>query len=186
MQQSLRRVLTAFAFFVAVAMPTREAAADPIVFSATGLNAAAIQATVDAYRSALGTLNPFVMGSFGSGRREINWDGVSETLAAPNVIPGDLFNVNSPRGVVLSTPGTGFQVSASIGLNAGFANINVAYPAVFASFSPPRLFTALGSNIVDVNFFVPGSSTVALTRGFGVVFSDVDLANSTLLTSRVR
>jgi hypothetical protein len=41
------------------------------------------------------------------------------------------------------------------------------------------LFTSLGSNITDVSFFVPGTNTPGLTRGFGVVFSDVDLANAT-------
>lgn len=35
----------------------------------------------------------------------------------------------------------------------------------------------MSSNIVDVNFFIPGSNTPALTRGFGAVFSDVDMAN---------
>ena len=112
MRPIVQRVLTAFAFFVAVAMPTQEVAADPITFSAAGVNVAAVTPTVDAFRTALGTLNPNVAGSFGSGRREINWDGVPDSFAAPNSLPANFFNVNSPRGVVLSTPGTGFQVSA--------------------------------------------------------------------------
>lgn len=154
-----------------------------ITFSGSGANAAAIQASVDSFRTALGTLNPNVAGSVGSGRREINWDGVPDALSAPNNLPGDFFNVNSPRGVVLSTPGTGFQVSAkaSSGTAVDFGNIDPNYPDFFAPFSAERLFTALGSNITDVSFFIPGSTTQALTNGFGAVFSDVDLANLTSL-----
>ena len=55
-------------------------------------------------------------------------------------------------------------------------------PGFFETFSPQRLFTAISSNIVDVSFFVPGTSFAALTRGFGVVFTDVDLANTTSLS----
>lgn len=157
--------------------------ANLITFSASGANAAGIQATVDAFRAALGTLNPNVAGSFGTGRREINWDGVPAALAAPNNLPADFFNVNSPRGVVFSTLGTGFQVSASAasGTPILFGNINALYPSQFNTFSPQRLFTALGSNIVDVNFFVPGTTTPAFASGFGAVFTDVDLANTTSL-----
>lgn len=133
--------------------------------------------SVDAFRADLGTLNPNVAGSFGTGRREINWDGVPNGFAAPNPLPADFFNVNSPRGVVLSTPGTGFQVSSSStsGTPVEFGNINPAYPALFAPFSAERLFTPLGSTITDIQFFVPGTTDAALTRGFGVVFSDVDV-----------
>src|SRR6266567_7572754 len=89
-------------------------AAAPITFSASGSSPAGIQALVDAYRTDLGTLNPNVAGSFGSGRREINWDGVPDALSAPNFLPANFLNVNSPRGVVFTTAGTGFQVSATL------------------------------------------------------------------------
>src|SRR5438034_2159597 len=84
-----------------------------VTFSASGANATDIQATVDSFRTASGALNPNVVGSLGTGRREINWDGVPDALSASNNLPANFFNVNSPRGVVFSTPGTGFQVSAN-------------------------------------------------------------------------
>lgn len=77
----------------------------------------------------------------------------------------------------MATPGTGFQLSANAGVApVEFGNIDPSYPGIFATFSAQRLFTALGSNVTDVNFFIPGSATAALTNGFGVVFTDVDLA----------
>lgn len=158
----------------------------PVVTSASGVDAASIQASVDAFRTSLGTLNANVVGSFGTGRREINWDGVPDALSAPNNLPANFFNVNSPRGAVFSTPGTGFQVSANAANSTStaveFGNINPSYPSLVAPFSPQRLFTAIGSNVTDVNFFVPGSATAASVSGFGVVFTDVDLANISSLT----
>ena len=157
------------------------AAAVPV--SATGANAAAIQATVDAYRATLGTLNPPQAGSFGSGRREINWDGVPDAASAPNNLPLQFFNINSPRGVVYSTPGTGFQVSANAvnptNTPVEFGNINATYPTIFQTFSAQKLFTPIGSNVTDVTFFVPGSNTPATVSGFGAVFTDVDTPNVT-------
>lgn len=154
--------------------------ASPIVFSASGSNAVAIQATVDAFRAALGTLNPNVAGSFGSGRREINWDGVPNALSAPSNLPANFFNVTSPRGVTFTTPGTGFQVSANAGVApVRFDNINPSYSSLFATFSAQRLFTALGSTITDVSFSVPGSTTPAFVTAFGAVFTDIDVSTST-------
>jgi len=153
------------------------------IISSTGNTAADITASVEAFRIDLGTLNPNVAGSFGSGRREINWDGVPDALSAPNNLPPDFFNVISPRGAVFSTAGTGFQVSANAGIAPiQFDNINPTYSATFETFSPQRLFTSLGNNTLDVNFFIPGTDTPALTQGFGAVFSDVDLANTTSIT----
>lgn len=174
-------MLRFFAVGMAVAASATFSHASLVTFSATGANGAAIQPTVDSFRSALGTLNPNSAGSFGTGRREINWDGVPDNFSAPNLLPANFFNVNSPRGVVFSTPGTGFQLSASTssGTPVEFGHINPTYSNTFAAFSPQRLFTALGSNVIDVNFFVPGSANPAFTTGFGAVFTDVDFANTT-------
>src|SRR5215212_9358124 len=147
-------------------------------FSAAGSAIADIQAQVDAFRLSLGTLNPNVAGSFGVGRREINWDGVPDSFSAPNNLPANFFNVNSPRGVVFSTPGTGFLVSA----NAGGATPPLfGFPNDFQVFSPQKLFTAVNSNITDVTFFVPGTTTVATTSAFGLIFVDAEVAGQTHL-----
>ena len=97
------------------------------------------------------------------------------------ISPADFFNVNSPRGAVFSGPASIFRVSGNpaIGAPPDFNEINATYPSLFTTFSAPRLFTGVDSNIVDVLFFVPGSNTPALTTGFGAVFTDVDLADVT-------
>jgi hypothetical protein len=152
-------------------------------FGASGPDSAAITPSLNLFRTNLGNLNPNVAGSFGTGRREINWDGVPANFSAPNLLPNNFFNVNSPRGTVFSTPGTGVAVSANAADGpVRFDNINPTYSALFQVFSPQKLFTPINSNIVDVSFFIPGSSTPALTQGFGAVFTDVDLPNTTSLT----
>jgi hypothetical protein len=159
------------------------AGASFVVYTASGANAAAIQATVDQFRTDLGANNG-AGGTFPSGRREINWDGVPDNFAAPNAFPANFFNVNSPRGVVFSTAGTGFQVSADssnpTSTPVRFGNIDPTYPVTFGTFSAERLFTALGSTVTDVNFFIPGTATPAYTSAFGVVFTDNDGAISSL------
>ncbi len=140
---------------------------------------------MDQFRAEVGGTNNGVGGTFTSGRREVNWDGVPDSFSAPNNLPANFFNVNSARGVVFSTPGSGFQVSVRSGNPTvtahRFGNINPNYPFDFQTFSPERLFTALGSTITDVTFFVPGTSSLAFTNGFGVVFTDVDSTTSTTL-----
>jgi len=121
-----------------------------VVRSGAGTDAASIVTARDLFRLDLGGGTVAgANGSFGGVRREINWDGVPAALAAPNNLPFDFFNVNSPRGVIFSTPGTGVQVSAATtdgsGQPADFGNIDPSYTATFAAFSPQRLFTAVGS-----------------------------------------
>lgn len=184
---SARPVCRRAALRALAVVPLLAAAAGPasaqIVRSAAGVAAGDIVAARDQFRLDLGGgAVAGANGSFGGVRREINWDGVPDAVSAPNAFPANFFNVNSPRGVVFSTPGTGFQMSANAGVApVEFDNIDPSYSATFGVFSPQRLFTATGSNVVDVNFFLPGTATAALTRGFGAVFTDVDLANTTSL-----
>ena len=131
-----------------------------------------ITAAIGAFRTALGTLNPNQPGSFGSGRREINWDAVPATFTNVDNFPADFFNQPIPgraRGAVFSTPGSGFRVSDN-----NLADLNPTYSDEFDFFSPVRTFIAVGDNVTSVQFFVPGSSTPAASTGFGVVFSDID------------
>jgi hypothetical protein len=161
---------------VVVVALAQGAFAASVVSSGGGL--AAATAARDSFRTALGGgLVGGAHGSFGGVRREINWDGVPTSLAAPSNLPANFFNANSPRGVVFSTPGSGFQVSANAGVTpVRFGNLNFAYSATFAAFTEQRLFTALGSTVVDVNFFVAGGTAPATVTGFGAIFSDVDNA----------
>jgi len=151
----------------------------PKVFQAAGPTAPSIQETVEQYRNALGAgNNGATPGSLSTGHREINWDAVPAQFSAPNNLPANFFNSNSPRGAVFSTPGTGFQVSANAvnptNTAVRFGNLNPNYPSIFQTFSPEKLFTALDSNVTDIDFFVAGSNTPALVSGFGSVFTDVD------------
>ena len=157
------------------------ASAVPVVvtFEAAGANAAAITPTRDAFRSAVGGgIVAGANGSFGGLRREINWDGVPDARADPNPLPANFFNVTSPRGAVFSTPGSGFLVSAN---GDGSVPVLFGFPSDLQAFSAQRLFTAVNSNITDVSFFLPGTTTAATISAFGLVFVDVEVAASTRL-----
>src|SRR5437867_2597681 len=177
----MKPVVIALALFMFLS-PTLNLAA-PVVFEASGASPADIQAAVDDFRAFLGPLNPNVAGSFPSGRREINWDGVPDAFSAPNNLPANFFNANSPRGVVFFTLGTGFQVSADsnnpTNTPVRFGNIHPVYPQLFSTFSPERLFSALESNITEIIFFIPGTTHSATVKGFGAVFTDVNDNDST-------
>ncbi len=158
------------------------ASAAPQVFEASGVTPNDILNTVTAFRNFLGDNNG-VGGTFDTGRREINWDGVPDAFSAPNLLPANFFNSNSPRGALFFTLGTGFQVSANsvnpTNTPVRFGNIHPVYPALFSTFSPQRLFSALDSNITETLFFIPGTTQSATSKGFGAVFTDVNVGNST-------
>jgi hypothetical protein len=146
----------------------------PAVFQAAGPSTASIQASLDAYRLALGGDNNGIKpGPIASGRREINWDGGGSTATSLAGTPFTQFL--DGRGSLFVTPGSGFVQAPPSGLAQTFAN--PTYEKVFQPFSPGRLFSSIGSNVTVVTFFVPGSAggLVATTRGFGAIFSDVDL-----------
>jgi hypothetical protein len=148
------------------------------VFQAAGPGASSIQSTVDQFRAALGGANNNnAPGPIDGGRREINWDGGGSTATAVGPTPFDVF-LNT-RGNRSTTPGTGFVQATAAGLADLFGN--PSYSMIFTPFSASRLFSAIGSNVTETTFFVPGSgdTTPATSRGFGVVFTDVDLPDGT-------
>jgi len=158
-------------------MPS-QAGAVPIVFSGSGADAASIQGTVDAFRTALGGVNNGnAAGPFATGRREINWDGGGAAAPVLTNMPKDLFKNN--RGAFFGPNTTVFSISGAP--NPEFGNINPTYPDTFTTFSAPRLFSPTNSIVTEQFFFVPGpnTTTAAATTAFGAVFTDVDLANTT-------
>ena len=157
----------------------------PAVFQAAGPTAESIQATVDAYRAALGdpntlnNANHLDQSGQPVGRREINWDGGGANVTTDT--PVTPFNVFlNTRGAQFITPGTGLsQAPPSGGPQGGLAALfdNPTYGTIFSTFSAPRLFTPVGSNVTEALFFEPGSNgkVPATVSGFGAVFADVDL-----------
>jgi predicted lipoprotein with Yx(FWY)xxD motif len=179
-------IATFFASISASLTPSASAALAeaPTIRSAAGPTAADIAQAVNAFRTDLGGgSTPAANGLFGGVRREINWDGVPDQFSSPNDFPNDFFNTRSPRGVEFSTPGLNFQVSANAasGTKVRFGNVNPIYVKDFGVFSPERLFSAISSTQSDVKFFLPGTKTSGVVRGFGSVFTDVDSAKSTYM-----
>jgi hypothetical protein len=176
-----KRVLltTILLSLIALSVP-RPAEGAPVAFSAAGPDQASIQATVDAFRAALGSPNNGnAPGPLAGGRREINWDGGGSTATAIARTPFTGFLTT--RGALFTTPGTGFVQAPVSGLVTTFDN--PTYSSIFQTFSPVRLLSPIGSNITDALFITPGvgSPGIALPvtiNGFGVVFTDVDLATS--------
>jgi len=160
------------------------AVAAPVLFTDSGASASDIVAEVNVFRAALGNPNNGnATGPLLTGRREINWDG-----GGPPVINGTApvtpFNVFlDTRGASFTTPGSGLTQAAVTGGLLSLDTINPTYATTFTTFSQNRLFTPLGSTITDATFSIPGTNgTAAATiTGFGVVFTDVDLANSSSL-----
>ena len=159
--------------------------AAPVVRQGSGANTAALQAIVDQFRTDLGGANNGVGGSFISGRREINWDGVPDAFSEPNNFPLDFFNVNSPRGVIFNAveDETGaalnhFAVSANSasGTAVRFGNLNASYETIFQTFSAQRLFITRNTHMMEITFVIPGTSIPGTVKGFGLVFADVDSA----------
>src|SRR3989475_11026082 len=143
------------------------------VFSATGR----IGATVSQFRAILGAPNGGIAGEQPAGRREINWDGAA---AIPfnnrNDFPADFFNTTVKAGAGFTPPGTGVPNDSTL-----FSEINPDYATQYLFFTAPNLFAPIGSNQLDQSFQVAGQPTPAVVRGFGVVLSDVDLADQTTI-----
>ena len=97
---------TLIAVAVLAVAPQVGAVPTPVFFEAAGANAAAITPQRDSFRAAIGGgVVAGANGSFGGVRREINWDGVRDTFADPNLLPACIDPANlersSGRGILL-------------------------------------------------------------------------------------
>jgi hypothetical protein len=195
MKQNFRKKISSWAFIVGASLivilmscSKEESSNDPVndhvekIISVAGN----VQSGIDEYRALLGTNNGGTAGSQGYGRREINWDGVPDQFSSPNSYPLDFFNTNTgtrARGAVFSSPGGEIQVSASktnpTNTPMSFGQINPQYTQIFPPFSGEKVFSPTESNIVDLRFYIPGSTEKAVVEGFGAVYIDVDKIENT-------
>ncbi|PSR53298.1 hypothetical protein AHMF7605_07010 [Adhaeribacter arboris] len=118
-----------------------------------------------------------------SGRREVNWDAVPATFTNTNTFPFDFFNSPDPtlpagrkRGILFNHPGATFRIS-----DTNFNDVDPSYSTQFATFSPAKTFATISSTVTEVTFKVPGTNQDAFVKGFGAIFSDVDLPSSTTM-----
>ncbi len=118
-----------------------------------------------------------------AGRREVNWDGVAAALTNNNNFPVDFFNNTDPAGPNGRKRGL-LYLDASVPLrvdSSNFREINPGYEDELVPFSNKRSIIAANSIHSDVVFRLAGTTTDAAVKGFGIVFLDVDDANSTSL-----
>jgi hypothetical protein len=147
----------------------------PSVFQTAVPAGTSIQSIVTAYQAALGGLNNNNDGAHNDGFRVINWDGGNPANVTTTLSPNPFAGFQITRGALFTTPdGTGFVQAPPSGLASATVFNNPSYATIFTPFSQSRLFSAIGSNVTDVTFFVPGGGVAAATKGFGVVFTDVD------------
>lgn len=145
----------------------------PTIFAATG----DITTKVNEFRDLLGPSNGGTAGTQLAGRREITWDGAgANPFDNRNDFPAAFFNTNVKSGTVFTTPGTGFRNDST-----SFVDINASYASEFTFFSANKIFAPIGSNVLDEEFQVPGQPTPAVVRAFGIIFSDVDVADKTTI-----
>ena len=147
-----------------------------IIVSASG----DITPKVNEFRSLLGDVLNTTPGQT-SGRREINWDGAPVAVTNNNTFPLDFFNNTDAagpnarkRGLQYVNNGTLIRLDSS-----DFSEIDASYADQFEPFSRKKMIIPVGTNVSEIVFKVPGTTTDASVKGFGVVFSDVDDANST-------
>jgi hypothetical protein len=140
-----------------------------------------ITTKVNEFRKLLGEQLNTTPGAVG-GRREINWDAIPANLLdkplAPNFFntPGNNVPGARQKGLVYSATNNNFMVSVD-----GFESINPSTASSFAAFSGTQTFANVGSNLWTISFQVPGDTLAATVKGFGLVFSDVDVARSTFI-----
>jgi len=173
---NITALIVSLLIIVLVSCKKENAQPEPVVIK----GADDITTAINDFRNLLGNLNTTPGAT--SGRREIDWDGVPDSLVG-KALPDNFFNPTGPnasiarqRGLIYASGSGEFQVSKS-----NFANIDPASAGEFAAFSGTKTFANISTNGWPISFQVAGQTAVAFTKGVGMVLSDVDLPNSTSL-----
>jgi hypothetical protein len=158
------------------------------VFSGTGSGTATSLAS---FESAIGGSKNTTAAPQSGGFRTITWDGVktngtdmaagpnSTTVITPNTvgIPLDRFQGS---GVYF---GAVYAVSGADANGNTFTQTNPSVAGLFPPFSSPNTFAMFNDNGIDFKFVAPSATNTDITnassRGFGAVFVNVELPNTT-------
>ena len=131
---------------------------------------------ITAFKNQLGPLNttPGVTG----GHREINWDGVPDSLLN-KPLPDDFFNQTASNASVANQRGLTYTPGTFVVSNNSFAAVNNEAATEFSSFSGNNAFANTTASKWDVKFQKAGTTETASVEALGAVFADVDEENST-------
>lgn len=176
-----QRLLTGFALAAAGISCYSTTANAQVVISGSGANTTT---ALNDYRSAIGGVNngvapPPAVG----GRREINWDAVQLTAAdfGGNVTVIDNNNTVNIAVNRFQTRGVRFSTNTAVS-GDDFVSTSSAGAGQLNDFSPTRTFAPFNSNMLTTSFvFASAANTTpepAGTFGFGAIFVDVELANT--------
>lgn len=147
----------------------------PVIFSATG----DVSIKLNEFRNQLGVLNTTTGQT--NGRREINWDGVPDNFVGVK-LPEDFFNATTAGSPVSQQRGLLYAGNSDAMVSkTKFAEVNAQASSEFVSFSGNKSFAVVNALLWPVEFRVAGETTVAVVKGFGIIFSDVDKSNSTFI-----
>jgi hypothetical protein len=170
------RLAIAALVVAAVAAPVR-AGFDTYVVGGSALSSS-IQPTIDAFRAAIGGHDNGAGQPKRGGWRELNWDSWGDDTKA--LVSGSSLTLYTSHGASFTGYGRGYlQTPLNV---AQLTGIQPSYETTFTAFSPLRVFTPTGYNVTEVVFNQPGwaaSAGHAVVTAFGVVFSDVDLPDTT-------
>jgi len=165
----------------------------PTLFSGVGgtntsVTVGTANAAVMAFEAAIGGVKNSAASPQNGGFRVINWDGVFvdgtdfggvTTVIVANKVVGIPLNRFETQGVFFEE----IYAVANDGFKSVNTSVNAASPALFPSFSPIRTFAMFNDNSIGLSFILPSSVTFsanpAATRGFGAIFFNVRIANTT-------
>ena len=170
------RVLITLTFGILIIGCKKETTEDKaVIFSANG----DITSKMTEFRNQLGPVN-ITIGKT-SGRREINWDGVPDSLNGKK-LPGNFFNPTEAGASESLQRGAVYAALDNAMVSANkFSEVNTQASSEFSSFSGNKSFAVTNATLWPVSFRVAGTSTDAAVKAFGAVFVDVDKTTSTYI-----